>query len=50
MGKVATVLYAFVSMQACANAMDVAKDWLTNLCIVPAKPLKTNMPYSKKRA
>ena len=36
LGKLATVAYALLSMQACANAMDVAKGYLVALCTVPA--------------
>ena len=46
-GKLATVAYAFLTMQACANAMDVAKDYLIDLCTV--KAAAPPLSYSSKR-
>ena len=40
LGKVCVCAYAFCTMQATANAMDVAKEKLVQLCTTPSAPAK----------
>ena len=40
LGKVCVCTYAFCTMQATANAMDVAKEKLVQLCTTPSAPAK----------
>lgn len=44
-GKLATVAYALLSMQACGNATGVAKDYLVALCTVRVPPKRDYLDY-----